>query len=69
MSPLISVPLARNWACESSFEPSCYKNDQVMGENRFARALRPQCAKMCFLLHRALLNGRFEAYVAKMNCR
>ena len=66
---VISVALARIWACDSSLEPSCYKNDQVMGENRFAHALRPQCAKMRFLLYRALLNGHFKAYIAKKNCR
>ena len=35
------------WACDSSLELSCYKNDHIMGEIRFARAARPQCAKMC----------------------
>ena len=29
------------WVCDSSLEPSCYKTDQVTGENRFARAARP----------------------------
>ena len=62
-----SVGFAWNWACDSSLEPSCYKNDQVMGENRFAHALCPQCAKMYFLLHTVLLNGNFEAYTANMN--
>ena len=35
------------WACDGSLEPSCHKNDHVMGKNRFARAARPQRAKMC----------------------
>ena len=34
------------WACDSSLEPSYYKNDHIMGENRFARAARPQGEKM-----------------------
>ena len=32
-------------------------------------ALHPQCTKVCFLLHKAALNGCFEAYMANMNCR
>ena len=55
-------------ACDSSLEPSCYKNDQVMEEIRFARAARPQCAKMC-LLHKAVLNFRLEVCIAYMNCK
>ena len=54
-------------ACDSSLEPSCYKNDHVMEEIRFARAARPQCAKMCFLLHKAVLNLRLEVRIAYMN--
>ena len=49
-------------ACDTSLEPSSHKNDQVMGQNRLARAL-------CFLQHEALLNGRFEvAYVVSVTC-
>ena len=50
---------ARIWACDSSLEPSCHQNDHVMGENRLARTARPQCTKMCFLLHKTALSGRF----------
>ena len=57
------------WACDSSLEPSCYKNDHVMEEIRFARAARPQCAKMGFLLHKAVLNFRLEVCIAYMNCK
>ena len=56
-------------ACDSSLEPSCHKNDQVMGENWFARAGRPQCAKMCFLLHKLAPNGRFETCTVRKSCR
>ena len=56
-------------ACDGSLEPSCYKNDHVMGENLLTRAVLPQCAKMCILLHKAVLNGCFEACIANMNCR
>ena len=69
MSPLISVPLARNWACDSSLEPSWLPYEQSMGEICFARAVRPQRGKMCFLLHKAALNGRFEACIAIINSR
>ena len=44
----ISVRFARIWACDSSLEPSCHRNDRIMGNFRFARAARPQRAKMCF---------------------
>ena len=64
-----SAPLEFMRACDGSLEPSCYKNDHVMGTFRFARAARPQCAKMCFLLQKAALKGRFEACIANMNCR
>ena len=57
------------WTCDSSLEPSCYKNDHVMENFCFTRSARPQCVKMCFLLHKAALNGRFEACIANMNCR
>ena len=50
--PAISGPLAWNWACDSSLEPFCYKNDHVMGENRLACSARPQCANMGVLLHK-----------------
>ena len=50
-----SAPLELMRACDGSLEPSCYKNDHVMGNFRFARSARPQCAKMCFLLHKAPL--------------
>ena len=35
-------------ACDSSLEPSCHKNDHVINLFWFARAARPQRAKMCF---------------------
>ena len=54
-------------ACDTSLEPSSHKNDQVMRQNRLARALRPQCAKMCFLLHKAVLNLRLEVRIAYVN--
>ena len=56
-------------ACDTSLEPSRLPYDQVMETNRFARAARPQCAKMCFLLHKVALNSHFEACIANMNCR
>ena len=56
----------RIWACDSSLEPSCHKNDRIMGEFRFALAARPQCAKMCFLLHKAPLNSCLEGCNANM---
>ena len=36
------------WACDSLLEPSCYKNDQVMEENRFTCPVRPKCVKMFY---------------------
>ena len=35
-------------ACDASLEPHWRKNDQGMNFFWFARAARPQCAKMCF---------------------
>ena len=61
-----SAPFGWIWACDSSLEPSCHKNDRIMGEFRFALAARPQCAKMCFLLHKAPLNSRLEGCNANM---
>ena len=62
----ISDSLARNWACDSSLEPSWLPYEPSMGEIRFARAARPQRAKLCFLLHKAALNSRFDVtYVVK----
>ena len=49
-------------ACDGSLEPSWHKNDGSMENFRFARAARPQCAKMCFLLHKLAPNGRFETW-------
>ena len=34
------------WACDSSLEPSWHKNDHVINLFWFARAARPQRAKM-----------------------
>ena len=65
----VSEAVGRNWACDSSLEPSWPKNDRFMRNFRFARAVRPQRAKMCFLLHKAALNGRFETCISNMNCR
>ena len=42
----LSAALGWIWACDGSLEPSCYKNDHVMGTFPFARAARPQRAKM-----------------------
>ena len=54
-------------ACDSSLEPSWPKNDQGMNRFWFARA---RSARKCvFLLHKAALNGRFEACIANMNCK
>ena len=47
-------------ACDTSLEPPRLPYDQVMEQNRFARAARPQRAKMCFLLHKLAPNGHFE---------
>ena len=44
----ISEPFARIWACDISFEPHRPPYEQVMGEIRFARAVRPQRVKLCF---------------------
>ena len=55
--------------CDTSLEPYCHKNDHVINLFWFARAARPQCAKMCFLLYKAVLNGRFQVCIANMNCR
>ena len=41
MSGCVWERLAWNWACDSSLEPSCYKNDNVMGKYRFGRTARP----------------------------
>ena len=38
----------RIWTCDSSLEPSWHKTDRSVGNFRFARAARPQRAKMCF---------------------
>ena len=65
----IWAPRGWIWACDSSLELSRPKNDQGMNFFWFARAVRPQRAKMCFLLHKEALNGRFEACIAIMNCR
>ena len=51
---VISAPRGWIWACDSSLEPSCYKNDHVMGNFRFACTARPQCAKMYFYYIRQL---------------
>ena len=56
----------RIWACDGSLEPHWHKNDQGMNLFWFARAARPQCAKMCFLLHKAPLNSRLEGCNANM---
>ena len=53
-------------ACDGSLEPSWHKNDGSMENFRFARAARPQCAKMCFLLHKAPLNSCLEGCNANM---
>ena len=66
LSPLVSAPRGRIWACDSSLEPLSLPYEQSMGEIRFARAVRPQRTKLCFLLNKAALNGHFEA---NMNCR
>ena len=56
----VSERFAWIWAYDSSEKPSYYKNDYVMlmGENRFARAARPQPSKMCFLLYKVVLRLR-----------
>ena len=53
----------RACGCDSSLEPSCHKNDHVINLFWFGHATRPQLAKMSFLLHKAALNGRFEACI------
>ena len=45
--------------CDTSLEPPRPPYERLIGRIRFARTGRPQCAKMCFLLHKALLNDRF----------
>ena len=61
------VRFGRIWACDSSLEPSCPKNDHVINLFWFACAARSQYVKMYFLLHKTL-NGRFEACIANMYC-
>ena len=56
-------------AYDTLLDPHRLPYDQVMETNRFARAERPQCAKMCFLLHTVALNSHLEARIANMNCR
>ena len=57
-------------ACDTSLEPPRLPYDQVMEQNRFARAVRPQRAKMCFLLHKLAPNGSFEILDnKKKSCR
>ena len=41
-------PYAPIWACDSLLEPSSHTNDHIINLFWFARAARPQCAKMCF---------------------
>ena len=36
---------------------------------RFTCAARPQCAKMCFLLHKLTHNSQFETWTVKMTYR
>ena len=48
----ILAPRGWIWACDGSLEPHWHKNDQGMNLFWFARAARPQRAKMCFLLHK-----------------
>ena len=55
-------------ACDSSLEPPRPQNEHMMDARAPARAARPQWAKMCFLLHKVVLNGRYESYIANMNC-
>ena len=57
------------WACDSSLEPPRPPYEHMMAARAPACAARPQCAKLCFLLHKVALNGRFEACIANMNCR
>ena len=57
------------WACDSSLEPSRHKNDHVINLFWYGHVARPQRAKIRFLLHKAALNGHFEACIANMNCR
>ena len=41
--------------CDTSLEPPRPPYERLIGRIRFARTARPQCAKMCFLLHKAPL--------------
>ena len=50
--------------CDMSLEPSRPTNEHMMDARAPAGAVRPQCVKMCFLLHKAALNGLFEASIA-----
>ena len=64
------APLVRNWAWDSSLEPSRPKNN--LCEDVFCSRTPHACssARKCgFLLNKAVLNGRFEASITNMNCR
>ena len=53
--------------CNTSLELHWPSYEYLIGGNRFARTARPQCVKMCYLLHKVALNRRFEAWIAKMH--
>ena len=67
MSPLVSAPFDWIWTCDISLEPPWLPYEQSMGENRFACAARPQCAKMCFLLYKLPPNCRLEPWIIKIS--
>ena len=55
--------------CDTSLEPSWPPYECLIRGTRFARVARPQCTKMCFLLHKAPINDRFEARNINMSYR
>ena len=71
-----NLSVLRFWAvcgcvrvCDTSLEPSWHPHKRMPGALAPACAARPQLAKMCFLLHKAALNGRFEKKIEKKSCR
>ena len=58
--------------CNTSLKPSRPPYERMMEAIRFARAARPQCAKMWFLLHKTALEGRFKTWnikISYMSCQ
>ena len=48
--------------CDTSLEPICPQSERMIVRFRFARAARPQHAKMLLLLHKTALSSHLESY-------